>query len=118
MDEREMSAVSQSITSFFQTTLASVTPRRAEVRNVIPQVIVATRASGAHAEQIAIICHEMRNSLAVVRGAARLLRSPAARDSIEARSLIERHVGHMSRHIEELLEPVSRGRNARLQFPR
>lgn len=59
-------------------------------------------------EDLAIICHELRNSLAVVRGAARLLKSTAASDAALARSLIERHVDQMSRHIEDLLEPVPR----------
>lgn len=59
---------------------------------------------------IAVITHELRNSLAVIRNAARLLRSPPSSGSIEtARSLIERHVGQMSRHIEDLREPQNRG---------
>jgi signal transduction histidine kinase len=62
----------------------------------------------ARNEEIAIICHELRNSLAVVRSAVRLLRSPAASDAATARTLIERNVGHMSRHIEDLLAPFRR----------
>lgn len=62
----------------------------------------------ARNEEIAIICHELRNSLAVVRSAVRLLRSPAASDAATARALIERNVGHMSRHIEDLLAPFRR----------
>jgi two-component system CheB/CheR fusion protein len=59
---------------------------------------------------IAVISHELRNSLAVIRNAARLLRSPASSSSIEsARSLIDRHVGQMSRHVEDLLEPQNCG---------
>jgi signal transduction histidine kinase len=55
---------------------------------------------------IAVISHELRNSLAVIRNAARLLRSPSSSGNIEsARSLIERHAGQMSRHIDDLLEP-------------
>jgi signal transduction histidine kinase len=70
------------------------------------------------AEEIAVICHELRNSLAVVRGAARLLRSTAASERLDtARSLIERHAGQMSRHIEDLLEPMRRvGRDHGLQL--
>lgn len=99
--------MSQSITSFIQSTLGMGMSHRAE--RPIAQPIVAPRGlNGAHAEEVAIICHELRNSLAVVRGAARLLRSPAARDGIEARALIERHVGQMSRHIEDLLAPRRR----------
>src|SRR4029079_12246789 len=99
-------SVSQSITSFFESTPDAAPPRRAERATTAPHAIVATpRFNGAHAEEIAIICHELRNSLAVVRGAARLLRSPAARDGIAARSLIERHVGQRSGHREALLEP-------------
>lgn len=56
-------------------------------------------------KDLAVISHELRNSLGVIRNAARLLRSPASSGGIEsARSLIERHVGQMSRHIDDLLE--------------
>jgi signal transduction histidine kinase len=77
-----------------------------------PAAIFAPRnVSDARSEEIAVISHELRNSLAVVRGAARLLRSPGAGRAIDvASSLIERHVGQMSRHIEDLLEPLRRGR--------
>lgn len=57
------------------------------------------------AEAIAVIAHEMRNSLAVVRNAARLLRTPATAGSAEiARVLIERHVAQLSCKVLELLE--------------
>jgi signal transduction histidine kinase len=77
-----------------------------------PAAVFAPRnVSDARSEEIAVISHELRNSLAVVRGAARLLRSPGAGREIDvARSLIERHVGQMSRHVEDLLEPLRRGR--------
>jgi signal transduction histidine kinase len=55
-------------------------------------------------DEIAMISHELRNSLGVVRNAARLMRLPAGDNAIDsARVLIERHVGHMSRHVEELV---------------
>ena len=54
---------------------------------------------------IAVVCHELRNSLMVVGNAARLLRNPSSPGAVEsARTLIERHVGQMSRHIEALIE--------------
>jgi len=54
------------------------------------------------ADEIAVISHELRNSLAVVRNAAQLLRHPGGVEG--ARILIERHVGQMSRHIDDLLD--------------
>jgi signal transduction histidine kinase len=57
-------------------------------------------------EEIAIICHELRNSLAVVSSAAALLRSPPGSVMDTARTLISRHVGHMSQHIDDLLRPA------------
>jgi two-component sensor histidine kinase len=60
--------------------------------------------------QIAMIAHELRNSLAVIRNAARLLHSPMQSVIVDrARSLIERQVGQMSRHLADLLEPQHRG---------
>lgn len=75
-----------------------------------PSGVLATHVShGAPAETIEVICHELRNSLAVVRGAVRLLRAPTTNDGISsARLLIERHVGQMGRHIEDLLQPLRR----------
>lgn len=56
-------------------------------------------------DDICVIAHELNNSLAVVRGAARLLRQPVENDGIDAaRALIERHVEQMSRHIGDLLD--------------
>lgn len=58
----------------------------------------------ARADEITIIAHELRNSLAVVQGAARLLRAAAEGAGIDAaRVLIERHAAQMSRHIDDML---------------
>ncbi len=66
------------------------------------------------ADGIAVISHELRNSLGVVRNAAMLLRGHAGVDGIErARVLIERHVLQMNRHIELLLEPAVLGQPRR-----
>ena len=67
------------------------------------------------ADEIAVISHELRNSLGVVRNAARLLRSQVDAVRLErARTLIERHVDQMNRHIEQLLIPatLTRRKNA------
>ncbi len=65
--------------------------------------------NAARAEEIAVICHELRNSLSVVRSAARLLRSSADSAALKtARSLIDRQVDQMSRHIDDLLRPSRR----------
>lgn len=62
----------------------------------------------ARADGIAMISHELRNSLGVLRNAARLLRSRAGVTDVErVRVLIERHVGQMSRHIEDLHDPAA-----------
>lgn len=67
------------------------------------------------AEEVAIISHELRNSLAVISGAAALLRPPGGADDIDAaRQLIQRHVTQMSRHVEDLLEPLGRDHGLRL----
>ena len=67
------------------------------------------------ADEIAVFSHELRNSLGVVRNAARLLRSQVDTAHIErARTLIERHVDQMNRHIEQLLDraALKRRKNA------
>jgi signal transduction histidine kinase len=74
-----------------------------------PRIVFTRReAYDARAEEVAVICHELRNSLAVVRGAARLMRVPDNAQANSARSLIERHVAQMSRHIEDLQQPLRR----------
>ena len=68
----------------------------------------STLGGDARADGIAMISHELRNSLGVVRNAARLLRvRPEAADIERVRVLIERHVGQMSRHIEDLHDPAA-----------
>src|ERR1044072_3235253 len=69
---------------------------------IIGSVEFASQGSG---EAITIISHELRNSLGVVRNAARLMGLQQAAQAIQrARVLIERHVEYMNRHINELLD--------------
>jgi signal transduction histidine kinase len=75
----------------------------------------------ASPEYIAVLSHELRNSLSVLRNAVRVLRlekspPPAV---VQVRTLIERQVGHMTRLVEDLLQ-VSRihGGSLRLQRAR
>ncbi len=79
-----------------------------------PGIVVPQPFSDSRADEIAVISHELRNSLAVVRNAARLLRLPVGASGIDgARVLIERHVGQMSRHIEDLLDASQRAGHAK-----
>src|SRR5450755_2735039 len=57
-------------------------------------------------DRLAVIAHELRNSLSVVRNAARLFGAQQAVSGVieSARLLIERQVGQMSRLIEDLLD--------------
>lgn len=85
------------------TKAASLLNGRNAVR--MPAIVVPLLKPDARADEIALISHELRNSLSVVRNAASLLRAPASARSVEgARILIERHVGQMTRHIEDLLD--------------
>jgi two-component system CheB/CheR fusion protein len=77
-----------------------------------PAIRVPLRLAASHldtrADQIAGISHELRNSLFVIRNAARLLRLPASTDRIDdSRKLIERHADQMARHIGDLLDVSS-----------
>jgi two-component system CheB/CheR fusion protein len=72
-------------------------------------IAVPLHLPDARADEIAVISHELRNSLAVVRNAARLLRHPAGASGVDGvRILIERHVGQMTRHIDDLLDASHR----------
>jgi signal transduction histidine kinase len=69
-----------------------------------PAIIVPFVVADPRADEIAMISHELRNSLSVVRNAARLLRLPIGASGIEsARVLIERHVAQMTQHVNELM---------------
>jgi signal transduction histidine kinase len=100
----------QSSISVFEPSLHEAASSRGERMQDVPDGAPPMRATrAARAEEIAVICHELRNSLAVLRGTARLLRSSA--DPVElntTRSLIERQVDQMSRHIDDLLQPRRR----------
>lgn len=59
----------------------------------------------ARAADVAMISHELRNSLSVLMQAARLLRMlPGPDISERALTLIDRHVRQMSRHVEDLMD--------------
>lgn len=76
----------------------------------LASIVLPLRIADSRADEIAMISHELRNSLGVVRNAARLLRFPVGENGIDgARALIERHVGQMTRHIEELLDASHSG---------
>ena len=76
------------------------------------RVGMSVSAADRRGKEIAIISHELRNSLAVVRNAAALLRRQVDADYVErARVLIERHVCQMNRHIEDLLDAALTGRH-------
>ena len=63
----------------------------------LASIVLPLRIADSRADEIAMISHELRNSLGVVRNAARLLRFPVGEDGIDgARVLIERHVGQMT----------------------
>jgi signal transduction histidine kinase len=69
-----------------------------------PAILVPFVVADRRADDIAMISHELRNSLGVVRNAARLLRQPIGASGIEsARVLIERHVAQMTQHINDLM---------------
>jgi signal transduction histidine kinase len=72
--------------------------------------VAATRA-----DDVAIISHEMRNSLAVLMQASRLMKMRRGPEDIDrALVLIDRHVLQMSRHIEDLFDttPLKVHKNA------
>jgi signal transduction histidine kinase len=82
----------------------------------LASIVLPLRIADSRADEIAMISHELRNSLGVVRNAARLLRFPVGEKGVEsARVLIERHVGQMTRHIEELLDASHIGQNKAMQ---
>ncbi len=63
----------------------------------------------ARDQQTDVVCHELRNSIAVVRGATRLLRSPVDREELnKLRLLIDRQIDQIARHVDDLASPQSR----------
>jgi len=91
--------------SIFTPTVALASLANSHIAARVPAIVLPLRLPDTRAEEIAMISHELRNSLSVVRNAARLLRMPVGPAGVEgARVLIERHVGQMTRHIEDLLE--------------
>jgi two-component system, sensor histidine kinase len=73
----------------------------------VPLQLLASRPA-VRADGIATIAHELRNSLCVMRNAARLLDRESAADSLDrARILIERHVAQMCRHVDDLMALAS-----------
>lgn len=84
------------------------TPALSSLMQPVAAVDLQSRETGdAIDDEIAVICYELRNSLAVVCTAARLLRASEGGEANAARLLIEWHVIQMSRRIEALLLPHS-----------
>jgi signal transduction histidine kinase len=78
----------------------------------IAQQLPAPDMPDERAREIAVITHELRNSLCVVRNAARLLALPLAAGTVDtARVLIERHVVQMGLHLQGLLDTSRPGVN-------
>ena len=76
-----------------------------------PRIVKASLAIKSVTDEIAVISHELRNSLGVVSNATRLLKSPLDNARIErARTLIERHVAQMNRYLERLMDPAGLNR--------
>jgi signal transduction histidine kinase len=72
-----------------------------------------------HTDAIAMISHELRNSLSVVRNAAMLLRVQVGGATVErARTLIERHVAQMNLQVEHLLDSAVLNRRRPPRFAR
>jgi signal transduction histidine kinase len=64
----------------------------------------ATTGRDSHLDTMTTISHEMRNSLTVMRNAAALLRSSTVPPMADrACTLIERHVAHMNRFVDDLM---------------
>jgi signal transduction histidine kinase len=77
-------------------------------------IVAPQQRADSRSDEIAAISHELRNSLAVVRNASQMLRHPNGVEG--ARTLIERHVAQMTRHIDDLLDASHRDvRQKRLQ---
>jgi two-component system, chemotaxis family, CheB/CheR fusion protein len=74
-----------------------------------PQLSLAEQLASSYRtrdDRLAVIAHELRNSLSVVRNAAHLFgtQRPLSEVLESARLLIERQVGQMNRFIEDLLD--------------
>jgi signal transduction histidine kinase len=72
---------------------------------------------GLGGEFMAVLSHELRNSLSAIRGATGILRMEisAGAAAVKARALIERQVSQMTRLVEDLLD-VSRVRSGKLRL--
>jgi len=84
------------------------------VTDLLARVQVAT-VTARRADDVAMISHEMRNSLGVLMQASRLVRLRRGPEDIDrAMVLIDRHVLQMSRYIEDLLDttPLTLHKNA------
>jgi signal transduction histidine kinase len=75
----------------------------AELRQRAQQLAEADRRKD---EFLAMLAHELRNPLGPIRNAVHLLRvcPPGEADAIEAREVIERQVGYLSRLLDDLLD--------------
>ena len=89
-------------------------PADADVGGHAQRLVKSLAAVNPRADGIAVISHELRNSLGVVRNAARLLRAAGRRRWHRARPSAHRAArGPDERHIEHLLDPAALKRRKR-----
>ena len=64
---------------------------------------------GTRDHRAAVVCHELRNSVAVVRGATRLLSSSLSSEELnKLRLTIDRQLDQIARHVDDLASPQLR----------
>lgn len=83
----------------------SITAPAADIVATALARVQHSTSAATHADDIAMISHEMRNSLAVLMQASRLIKLRRGSEDVDrALVLIDRHVLQMSRHIEDLFD--------------
>ena len=66
--------------------IAAHSPSNGDRAPGLASIVMPLRVADSRADEIAVISHELRNSLGVVRNAARLLRLPVDENGVEARA--------------------------------
>ncbi|MES2920571.1 MAG: ATP-binding protein [Verrucomicrobiota bacterium] len=96
-----------------------VTARNALHTSLREQAEKLAQADRRKDEFLAMLAHELRNPLAPMRNAMEILHTPSANaaDRIQARVIIKRQIGNMSRMIDDLLD-VSRITEGKIELRR
>jgi PAS domain S-box-containing protein len=89
----------------------------ADITDMVESKAALEEVAGRKDRFLAVLAHELRNPLASILSATRLLRTTSGSSTEHTRAMIEREVGHLTRLVDDLLD-IERIKSGRIVLRR